>query len=185
MTGTCGIIETSKEIAGRFYLPTNNRTSARARISLDKSFGKLAGERFFVSMKTPREWRVSVYHVSEHESFYDSDEWRKLRRDVFYRDHYRCLRCDKRFKTEELNAHHMTPREDGGADDKSNLVSLCNACHDFVEIHGLRNKASIIGSLENERVVIEKVTRRQDKIIDDGRPEWHKYVYGGVKRPRG
>jgi hypothetical protein len=30
--------------------------------------------------------------------------------------------------------HHIVPREYGGGDDKTNIIQLCNYCHDIVEI---------------------------------------------------
>lgn len=132
-------------------------------------------------MKILREWRSKVYHVNTTDEFYSSPEWRKLRRDCFARDNWRCLRCDKRFRSEALNAHHMTPRLDGGVDDLTNLVSLCNECHDFVEISGFRNRAEIIGSYEKPATEKPEPPKSLDDI-DSKRPAWHKFVYGGVKR---
>jgi len=126
-------------------------------------------------------WHKTVYHKTRHDGFYMSPKWRRTRREVFYRDHYHCLRCDKRFKTEELTPHHLIPRDEGGSDDTSNLVTMCNPCHDYAEVQGLRTQADIIGSYDKPVVIIPARARPLDDI-DDGRPVWHKWVYGGVKR---
>lgn len=144
-----------------------------------------AGEGHF-AMKTLHEWRGRVYHANNGDGFYDSPEWRKMRRECFYRDGYRCLRCDKRFKVEELSAHHMMPRSEGGIDEPSNLVSLCSPCHDFVEVSDFRTAADIIGSYEKSQKVEQPKYENPKPLtdIDAKRPEWHKYVYGGKKRRR-
>ena len=56
-----------------------------------------------------KKWYDAVYgnHSSMDKDFYESPEWRKLRRACFYRDNYICQRCDKRFTTENLNVHQM------------------------------------------------------------------------------
>ena len=94
------------------------------------------------------DWHSPVYHPGE-DSFYDSPEWRKLRRACLYRDRYICQRCNRRFKAEDLSAHHLTPRLEGGPDDLTNLITLCVPCHDFVEVADLRTAAAIAGSLSD------------------------------------
>lgn len=85
-----------------------------------------------------------------------------------------------------MTAHHITPRSEGGADDISNLITLCSSCHDYVEINELRSRALIEGSLESIQVNTVKPTK---EVNDEGyhfkRPEWHKYVYGGAKHEQG
>jgi len=137
-----------------------------------------------LAMKTLREWRGKVYKVNQHDDFYETPEWRKTRRAVLHRDHYLCIRCDKRFKSDRLTAHHVIPRAEGGIDDSSNVVTLCSPCHDIVEIGGFKTKADIIGSYEapikEEKPKYEKP--QSLSAIDEKRPDWHKYVYGGMKR---
>ena len=122
-------------------------------------------------------------------SFYSSQEWRRLRRKCFRRDGYICQRCDNKFKAEELNAHHLMPRAVGGADEIQNLISLCSPCHDFVEVEGLKDKASIIGSYHSEPKEEQPQPEQSEKVDryhrDDHyrRPEWHKWVYGGYRNP--
>jgi 5-methylcytosine-specific restriction endonuclease McrA len=60
-----------------------------------------------------------------------SPGWRALRQQVILRDGRRCRRCETRH---QLTAHHIRPREDGGSDDLSNLITLCENCHDWAEI---------------------------------------------------
>ncbi len=77
-----------------------------------------------------------------------------------------------------MQAHHLQPREQGGADDVYNLVTLCNPCHDFVEVMGYTTLAEIIGSYEDApiRNLPPKLDREREYSFK--RPEWHRWVYG-------
>lgn len=130
-----------------------------------------------------RDWQENVYKVSKNDHFFDSDEWSLLRLRVFKRDNFTCVRCDKGFPSYKLNAHHMIPRDEGGTDALTNLISLCDPCHDFVEINGFTNKAQIMGSYDEETPEKpEKQPALSTRKDDFERPEWHKYVYGGCKK---
>lgn len=132
--------------------------------------------------KPRADWYSKVYKPHDHSGdFYSSPEWLKLRRECFYRDLYRCIRCDKRFKVEHLTAHHIRPRNEGGDDILENLTTLCDSCHDFVEVEGHKTLADIIGSYDKPLPESEPEPKNepQDQYK---RPEWHKWVYGGVKR---
>ena len=134
-------------------------------------------------MKNKKEWQMTVYanHDNSDSEFFRSPEWIKLRRDCFARDNYTCIRCEDRYRSDLLTAHHVIPRAEGGANLLSNLVTLCSPCHDFVELNGYKNIPEIIGSFESEKP--EAKVGRPVKIKDDeNRPEWHKWVYGGVKK---
>lgn len=134
-----------------------------------------------------KDWHITVYKKKsdEWDEYFKSPEWIKLRRDCFKRDNYTCIRCDNRNRVNDLQAHHVIPRDEGGANSLSNLVTICNDCHDIVEIENHRSIAAIIGSLEAEdRPVIGAPVKLGN--MDDGieRPEWHKWVYGGMRGPR-
>lgn len=126
-------------------------------------------------MTEQNDWRNQVYAPSRHDPFYDSPEWKRIRSQVLRRDGYRCARCDRRLTVNLLTAHHVIPRAEGGIDDPINLLTLCNPCHDFVEIHALRTRAAIEGSI-NQTVTIETPPPPTD--------DWHTWVYGGAERPQ-
>lgn len=46
---------------------------------------------------------------------------------VLWRDNYTCQQCKK--KNGILNVHHIVYRSNGGSDDESNLITLCEDCH--------------------------------------------------------
>lgn len=46
------------------------------------------------------------------------------------RDNYKCVICNH---DQNLEVHHKIPRRLGGLNDADNLVTLCSACHRFIE----------------------------------------------------
>ena len=51
------------------------------------------------------------------------------------RDNFKCRVCNS---SENLQAHHMKPRIKGGTDRLSNLMTLCESCHEKHHTEGLR-----------------------------------------------
>jgi len=56
--------------------------------------------------------------------------WRRLRAAVLQRDGWRCIVCGAMAS----QVDHVVPRELGGRDERGNLRSICDRCHD--ERHG-------------------------------------------------
>jgi hypothetical protein len=131
-------------------------------------------------------WRENVYQGRrEGARFFESQEWRELRDRVIARDRHECQRCGKR-RRRELTAHHIMPRAEGGADVPANLLCLCRRCHDIVEAdETLRTRALIEGSGPWGRDLVGVEEARRPNEIEDGRPSWHAWVYGGARAPRG
>lgn len=122
------------------------------------------------------DWHASVYHKNDTRvSREKQKQWNILRRQIIYRDRNRCLRCDKKFPAEQLSVHHLVPRSDDGSDEPSNLVTLCNGCHDFVEIENLKTISTIIGSMDNPAAIEGKASTEPT--------DWHAWVYGGQRNP--
>lgn len=75
---------------------------------------------------------------------YPSD-WGSRRREVYQRDGYRCGNCRARGGRRgdtELHAHHIVPIAQGGSHRRSNLVTLCEACHGAAHGHRMAPTAS-------------------------------------------
>lgn len=51
------------------------------------------------------------------------------RRNLFYRDNYRCQYCGVRTSTENLSIDHVTPRSKGGLSSWTNCVLACHSCN--------------------------------------------------------
>jgi 5-methylcytosine-specific restriction endonuclease McrA len=134
-------------------------------------------------MKT--DWHMKVYHKNYKKSKL-TDGWFKAKAACLKRDKYTCQRCEMRnTQGRGLTAHHITPRADDGGDDLTNLITLCDPCHDYVEVHELRTRAAIIGSYEVE---FDMSAEQTEQPTDEGyhfvRPAWHRWVYGGQKKPQ-
>lgn len=52
-----------------------------------------------------------------------------MRETVLARDQLSCRSCGGLFPAAELDVHHLVPRKQGGLDDPSNLIALCDGCH--------------------------------------------------------
>ena len=130
------------------------------------------------------DWHRRVYKKKE-KFFMNRDDWHKLRMACLRRDKFTCVRCEKKNpQGKGLTAHHMIPRDEDGADDINNLITLCNPCHDFVEINNLRTFSAMVGSYEMSPIEFpkEKVSLQTEEGYHFTRPEWHKYVYGGQRK---
>jgi 5-methylcytosine-specific restriction endonuclease McrA len=51
------------------------------------------------------------------------------RRNIFLRDNYTCVYCQKQLNSEELSVDHVMPKSRGGKDTWDNLVTSCKTCN--------------------------------------------------------
>jgi 5-methylcytosine-specific restriction endonuclease McrA len=113
-----------------------------------------------------RDWKKKVYHLPIKSKLkIKSKHWLTIRKKVFKRDKFQCQRCKNFFGENglQLQAHHIIPRPQGKTI-MDNLITLCNSCHDFVEINGY----------DFNNVKLNIVAKIND---------WHKWVYGGYTKP--
>jgi hypothetical protein len=130
------------------------------------------------------DWHKKVYKVEAKKS--NADAWKKLRDECLKRDKYTCYRCEKISKNgNKLNAHHIMPRSEGGADDITNLITLCEPCHDIVEVIEARSLIDILASNEDKTVKIVNIANLKDDQESFMRPAWHRWVYGGQQHIQG
>jgi len=128
-----------------------------------------------------KDWHKTVYAKKEYTTM-NVNMWRDTRNRIIERDKFTCQRCKKHHRTHTgLSAHHIVPRAIGGQDDDDNLITLCNKCHDWIELRDFRTAIDIIesGIPESKQ---SKTPVRQVREETFSRPDWHKYVYGGQKR---
>lgn len=112
--------------------------------------------RRFCSQKCFGNW-MSVHNVGPNHPLwngwkfpYYGPNWRAQRRNARRRDNYTCQRCGKHESqlSKNLDVHHIVPFSKFGpenyleANKITNLISLCNRCHKYVEHHGLGNSSS-------------------------------------------
>lgn len=58
--------------------------------------------------------------------------WLRARQVVLSRDNHRCVQCHELCNRGEADVHHLVPRSQGGGDEPSNLITLCDGCHGAV-----------------------------------------------------
>lgn len=61
------------------------------------------------------------------------DNWDDLRRETYSRFNYTCANCGETERP--LHAHHVVPLSLGGSNSPSNLIALCEDCHESLHPH--------------------------------------------------
>jgi RRXRR protein/HNH endonuclease len=77
---------------------------------------------------------------------------------VLHRDGYRCRSGQKGKHSPKLHVHHKVFRSRGGTDDPSNLITLCEACHDALHAGKFAPKAKRSKTKHAAEVGIIKAT---------------------------
>lgn len=86
--------------------------------------------------------------------FYKSSEWIKLRQEVLNRDRHECQKCKGKGKFRKADCvHHIKHVKEYPllALEPTNLISLCNSCHDEEHPEKLRKKSSKEKFINEER----------------------------------
>lgn len=71
--------------------------------------------------------------LREHKQYLNTKTWEGKRQYVLRRDNYTCVRCGIYKSNEKLHVHHKTYKRHK-AEKTSDLVTLCESCHQIV--HG-------------------------------------------------
>ena len=88
------------------------------------------------------------------------DNWDEIRREIYNRDNYECQACGAQGGqggNTELHAHHKIPVSEGGSHEASNLVTLCQSCHNSQHNHDITGDSSQKVSLQNRGVLANYV----------------------------
>ena len=110
-------------------------------------------------------------------------DWKRLRQKILLRDSYTCRACGNTFEPSELHVHHVQPfrtfTDPAIANQASNLVTLCAACHHKAEIsvmvrsglaaaaYALRSIAPLLIMCDREDVSLLSENR---SILNDANP---------------
>jgi 5-methylcytosine-specific restriction endonuclease McrA len=62
-----------------------------------------------------------------YKAYINSPTWKAIRARVIFRDGGQCRRCGTRY---HLEVHHLTYVRFGGRERLSDLITLCEACHE-------------------------------------------------------
>lgn len=117
--------------------------------SLDLPSSELNTQAFWmvISEKTVEKLRKDALWFSDPNDY--GDNWEEIRQQVLKRDAYRCSLCGKTGSPAlQLHVHHKKPfrsfSDPAAANDPSNLVTLCETCHQRVE-QAVRIKSGLSG----------------------------------------
>lgn len=111
--------------------------------------------------------RIKQVEASKQRTKFYTEDWDKIRKNVYTRDGYRCAICGKKGK---LHAHHIIPVKISKDNSMSNLISLCNKHHRQLEMIGFTILEHGGGRAEVRRVelkmIMEAKKERLKKYID-------------------
>lgn len=95
---------------------------------------------------------LSYINKGEYKRFYWSKEWKDKRKEILKRDNDECQRCKAKGKYHAAECVHHIKHLDKYpllALTNSNLISLCNKCHNDVHPEKLEEHRKIKPKLEN------------------------------------
>lgn len=113
------------------------------------------------------------------------ESWEDKKEKLFNRDRLRCRRCQR--QTSSLSLHHIIPRELHGSNEDENLITLCNKCHDWVELNLafeplLRTRTGIINSTPTvQHRVVQLMNQTGYALESDKVDIWSMWVKQGRK----
>lgn len=135
----------------RASMRKNGRLAASIKSKVDSH---LREKKFVESILPVSRWKVEIASFDIHKiSNPDVKRWDyqkgnqkgfyNVKAYVLHRDGYQCQKCKTR--KGKLHVHHVVFRSNGGTDTPSNLITLCEGCHDKLhkgefEIKGIRSK---------------------------------------------
>ncbi len=68
----------------------------------------------------------------KHQEYLKSEEWKKLRLEILFRDNFKCKDCNKN----ATEVHHLTYLSLHTPEEKEHCISICNECHK--KRHGIK-----------------------------------------------
>jgi len=120
----------------------NSRREERLAPSIRSKFDSHFREKMFVESILPvTKWKVELASFDIHKitNPYVHGIWYQkgnqmgfynIKAYVLSRDNYTCQHCKGKSKDHKLHCHHIIFKSNKGTDTPSNLITLCNTCHD-------------------------------------------------------
>ena len=96
------------------------------------------------------------------------------RRNLMYRDHYRCQYCNA--KTIDLTIDHVIPRSRGGSDTWENVVACCQKCN--VKKGDRTPKEAHMHLIKAPRTPFGHLYFEATRLATSVFPAWQKYIIG-------
>ena len=93
---------------------------------------------------------------------------------VLERDNYKCQACKGKKKDKRLETHHIIFRKNGGTNKPSNLLTLCETCHDLVHAEKLILTKNQLKSCKNtvDATQVSIISKRIWKYLLALKPEY-------------
>ena len=86
--------------------------------------------------KVSKYWNINKARKKKKDNKkYYTENWDKIRSEVYKRDGHKCVLCHKKGK---VHAHHIIPVKISKDNSLNNLVSVCSKCHRKLESIGLK-----------------------------------------------
>lgn len=106
----------------------------------------MVGEAMRVPTDKPlAKWIRELMRADRIELFYQTKEWKELRQEVLFENHYECAECKKKGKITRADCvhHHMEVKirpdlalskyyTDAKGEQHQQLIPLCNECHNII-----------------------------------------------------
>jgi len=154
----------------RFDNRGNSKKDGRLAPSIKSKLDSHLRERDFVESIMPiTEWKVQTASFDIHKITNPEVEgvgyqqgnklgFYNVKAYVLSRDNYKCQSKRKVKHSEKLHVHHIVFRSNGGSDEPSNLITLCEQCHadlheGVFDIKGVRSKtkhATEVGVIKSQ-----------------------------------
>ncbi|MBI3590099.1 MAG: HNH endonuclease [Candidatus Melainabacteria bacterium] len=96
------------------------------------------------------------------------------RRNLMYRDHYKCQYCS--VKTNDLTIDHVIPRSRGGSDSWENVVACCQKCN--VKKGDRTPKEANMHILRTPKIPFGHLYFEATRLATSSFPDWQKYIIG-------
>jgi len=107
-----------------------------------------------------------------------SIDWIALRACIMIEQNNICAICGKTLKDSEFTLHHIIPRSKNGKDELSNLIGLCDKCHDIAEEKEL-NREEINNYWKNHLIINnsrhKRYIRKSYFIPEEDNPMKYRY----------
>jgi hypothetical protein len=125
-------------------------------------FGSKSSSNNYRSYRKPNKYKPRNNWTFNFENSADKDtHWSSLRKEVFSRDGYKCVKCGF---SKNLTVDHITPRHAGGTDDLINLRTLCALCHEEVHNRKIFSEDEVFSTHQKQYKPNSKVTKINSAI---------------------
>jgi len=130
-----GIRQSTARVFSKGHIPWNKERSwsqeVKNKISINRTGKGLHKGTAFGGFKT--QFKAGIKHPNYQggATKYNltKGEWLKIQKRIKERNNFTCQKCQKQFKSRELNVHHKKPYKISKDNSDDNLITYCIPCH--------------------------------------------------------